>query len=233
MKGLIVLLLAMALTGCWHIGLPLGQDDLDQVRTGARTLLLLRLIGTDQHGSTRQPLIGSFSADPTTMGHLSTNANLVLTGTNNVLLTGIAASTAPFTVLSYTGALTGGVGNLALVGGSANYRSPTFSDATPNIITLSVGSESRTWTAATNNKWDVTTTANWAEGDQKFFQLDSVTFGDTGAGTVAVTGTVRPSSITVDSTANYTFTMATAADLIAGAGTLTKRGTGTSPKRAG
>lgn len=64
MKGLIVVLLAIALTGCGHTGLPLRQDDLDQVRTGARTLLLLRLIGTDQHGSTRQPLIGSFSADP-------------------------------------------------------------------------------------------------------------------------------------------------------------------------
>ena len=170
---------------------------------------------------------GSFNADPTTMGHLATNANLTLTGTNNVVLTGIAASNAPFTVLSYTGALTGGVANLALVGGSANYRSPTFDDTDPGFITLSVGSESRTWTGATSTAWDVNATANWAEGDQKFLQLDAVTFGDTGAGTVAVTGTVRPSSITVDSAANYAFTMATANDLIAGAASLTKRGSGT------
>jgi hypothetical protein len=64
MRGPIVVLLAMALAGCGFIGRPLRQDDLDQVRTGARALLLLRLIGTDQHGTTRQPLIGSFSADP-------------------------------------------------------------------------------------------------------------------------------------------------------------------------
>jgi len=170
---------------------------------------------------------GFFTADPTTIGHLSTNANLILTGTNTVTLTANPPSTAPFNVLSYTGNLTGGAGNLALAGGAANYRSPTFDDTNLGFITLAVGSESRTWTGATSTAWDVNTTTNWAEGDQKFFQLDAVTFGDTGAGTVAVTGTVIPSSITVNSGSDYTFTMATATDLIAGAGTLTKSGTGT------
>ena len=168
---------------------------------------------------------GAFSVDPTA-SHLSTTANLALTGTNTVNLTGVPASSEPFTVLSYTGSLSGGAANLVLAGGAGNYRTPTFSDATPGIITLALGSESRTWTGAAGTAWDINGSTNWAEGDQKFLQLDAVTFTDVGAGTVAITGAVMPSSITVNSTADYTFT-ASGSNLIAGAGSLTKRGAGT------
>ena len=167
---------------------------------------------------------GTIAVNPTTPASLGTAADLTLTGTNSVTLSANPTSTAPFTVLSYGGILSGGASNLTLVGGATNYRSPTFSDATPGVITLAVSSEARTWNSGAY--WDVNTTAAWLEGDKKFLQLDAVTFTDTGAGTVPMIGTLIPSSITVNSTADYTFSSGTGG-LISGAGTLTKDGTGT------
>ncbi|MCW1925367.1 autotransporter-associated beta strand repeat-containing protein [Luteolibacter arcticus] len=168
----------------------------------------------------------TFSADPTTPGSLGTGANLTLGGINTVTLSKSPTSTAPFTVLSYSGTLTGGIANLTLEGGATNYRSVTFSDSTPGIITLAVGSSSRTWTGASGTAWDVDITPNWLEGDQRFFQLDAVTFGDTGAGTVALTGALSPGSIAVNSASNYEFT-GDAANHITGSTGLTKGGSGT------
>ncbi len=168
---------------------------------------------------------GTISANPLTAESLGTTGNLNLSGTTTVVLGANPASTSPFTVLSYSGSLTGGAANLTLAGGAASYRSFAFDDTTHGIITLAVGSASRTWSGAAGELWDVNTTANWQEGDQKFFQLDTVTFGDTGAGNVAVTGTLMPGSITVNSSSDYTFTAA-AGNSIAGATGLTKSGGG-------
>lgn len=169
---------------------------------------------------------GTFSIDPTTAASFGATGALTLTGTNEVTLSANPISSAPFTVLSYGGILTGGVANLDLVGGAANYRSPTFNDATPGIITLAVGSESRTWTGG-DGDWDINTTANWVEGDQLFYQLDDVTFGETGAAIISLIDMVSPSTITVDSSTDYEFLSSFATDLIAGSGSLTKDGAGT------
>lgn len=169
---------------------------------------------------------GTLIVNAATPGSLSTAGNLTLNGVTSLSLTdGVPSSTAPFTVLGYNGTLSGTTANLVLAGAS-NYRSPTLSTATPNIITLAVGSEARTWTGASNTLWDVNASANWLQGDQRYLQVDAVTFGDTGAGDVAITGVLTPSSITIDSSLDYNFTAA-ANNLIAGSTSLTKSGTGT------
>lgn len=161
--------------------------------------------------------------DATTAGALQAAGNLSLTGTVNVGFSKAPTSTAPFTILTYTGTLTGGAANLSISGGSSNYRTPTINDTVPNIITASVGSESRTWNGGT--AWDINTSPNWLEGDNRFLQVDSVSFGDVGAGSIALTGVLIPASITVNSSADYTFTAA-ANNLIAGSGPLVKSGVG-------
>lgn len=165
---------------------------------------------------------GTISASATTPASLGTSGALTLSGTVSVALTAAPASTAPFTVLSYGTLASGGIGNLTLAGGAGNYRSPVFATA-PGAITLSLGSEARTWNGG--GVWDINTSTNWLGGDQKFYQLDAVTFGNTGAGPVAITGEVLPSSITVNSTSDYDFT-ATTGNFIGGAGTLVKSGAG-------
>jgi fibronectin-binding autotransporter adhesin len=168
---------------------------------------------------------GTLTINPTTPGALSAGTNLTLTGTTNIALGAAPLNTSPFTVLTYGGTLTGGIANLSLVGGSSNYRNPTFDDSTPGTISLAVGSESRTWNSGA--AWDINTSSNWQQADNRYFQLDSVTFDDSGtAGSIAITGVLTPSSITVNSANNYTFT-ATAGNLIAGSTGITKDGSGT------
>lgn len=167
---------------------------------------------------------GTLNASGATPGSLSTPGNLVLTGTNTINLTAGPTSLTPFPILSYGGTLTGDISNLTLAG-AVNYRSPVFDDDVAGIITLSALSESRTWVAGA--AWDLNTSLNWLEGDQKFLQLDAVTFTDTGAGSIALTGVLNPLSITVDSDIDYTFTSAGAGNLIAGGGALVKSGIST------
>lgn len=167
---------------------------------------------------------GTLTVNAATAAALGTSGNLTLTGTTAVALSASPASTAPFTILSYSGTLTGGAANLTASGA---YRTPTFdSTTTPGVVTMAVGSETRTWTGTAGTAWDANVSANWAEGDQKFFQVDAVKFGNTGAGTVAITGVLNPKSIVIDSTADYNFTAA-ANNLIAGSAGLTKSGSGT------
>ena len=167
---------------------------------------------------------GGFSADPTTPGSLDTAGDLTLAGTNTVSLTANPTSTDPFTVLTYAGTLTGDATNLTLAGGATNYRSFVFDTSMTGVVTLAVGSETRTWNGGA--AWDINNSPNWLEGDQKFLQLDSVVFTDTAAGTVMLRGMLIPTSITVSSDKEYIF-IPDADGHIAGAATLTKSGTGT------
>ena len=166
---------------------------------------------------------GQFAVNPLTPASLSTAGDLAIYGTTSVTLAIPPADTSPFVVLRYDGELFGGgAANLQLLGGSANYRNPVFDDSTDGVITLAVGSESRTWNGGAF--WDINTSPNWLGGDQKFFQLDSVLFTDTMAGTVSLMGALSPSSITVNSNLTYVFS-GSAGNYLA-AGSLVKTGSG-------
>ncbi len=167
---------------------------------------------------------GTLRVNPNTPASLGTAGNLNLSGVTTIVLTENPSLAAPFPVFTYGGTLTGDASNLALLGGTENYRTPTFSTATLGTITLAVGSEVRTWNGGA--AWDVATSPNWLEGDKKFYQLDKVRFGDTGAGSVALTGVLLPSSITVDSTNDYVFTAEVGNSIAGGTGVI-KAGSGT------
>ena len=76
------------------------------------------------------------------------------------------------------------------------------------------------WSGAGDSSWALDDSSNWTGGD--YDDIDSVSFGDAGAGTVTVSGVVAPISILVDSANDYTFTGAA----ISPASTFTKAGTG-------
>jgi len=109
----------------------------------------------------------------------------------------------------------------------------TGSDATMGIDNFSFSklqAASLTWKLAGGGTWD-TTTANFTTTGTNavaFLNGDQVTFNNPAGGTIALSGALAPSSLTVSATAGtYTFSGATAADKITGATGLTKNGAGT------
>ena len=83
-----------------------------------------------------------------------------------------------------------------------------------------------TWANTTaSGKWNFNTDANFTGASPgTFLNLDSVAFGDTAAGTITLEGTLTPSLVTVDSSANYTFA---GTGVIGGTAGLVKDGSGT------
>lgn len=164
--------------------------------------------------------------DASTAGSLATN-NLELVGLNTVELNNQPTGAGTHDVVAYSGALVGTVANLQLAGAS-NYRNaPSFAD-TGSAITLSfVAGDSLTWTGATDGNWDINATQNWNNGAAtNFFNLDSVTFDDTGANKdVNLVSEVAPVSLTVNNSAGNDYSFSGMA--ITGSGGLTKSGEGT------
>ena len=133
----------------------------------------------------------------------------------------------PYTIIKYTGALTGDTNNLALAPTLYGHLGAVFNTSTPGAVTVTFTPGSNlVWSAASTNTWQVATVTNWFDGvtSNSFLQLDSVTFNDTASNTtVMLVGTNTPASITVNSSSNYVFG---GAGLISGATGLSKSGTG-------
>jgi fibronectin-binding autotransporter adhesin len=147
---------------------------------------------------------GGFSAAPGG-SNLSTAGDVSLAGVNRVAITSSVTDSTPFTILNYSGTLAGNESNLGMAGGNSLYRNAVFNTATPGEVTLSLAVETKTW--AGGGTWDVGVSDNWSGGtDQRYYQFDSVVFGEAGAGSVAITGVLTPSAITIEGASNYTFT---------------------------
>jgi fibronectin-binding autotransporter adhesin len=161
--------------------------------------------------------------------------NLTLGATNSVRITalnGALDTVNPYTLINYYGTLTGDQTDFQIVGAIAESRYTfTFSTNTATQIQLLVGG-----TGAANllwqgdgltNTWDLKTTANWNNGgtSDKFYNLDSATFDDTGSASpvVNVVGSLVPGSITMSNdTKAYVF----AGSGSFASGSLTNYGTG-------
>jgi autotransporter-associated beta strand protein len=100
-----------------------------------------------------------------------------------------------------------GSGDTALITGSG-----TLTVFTPPAVRTWDGSTDTTWTAPTDS-------TSWTA--ETYNDGDFVSFLETGAGTVTISGAVAPGSVLVNSTADYTFS----GDAISGSTGLTKSGT--------
>lgn len=81
--------------------------------------------------------------------------------------------------------------------------------------------QSLVWDGSSDLSWMAPDSTSWENA--VYHDGDDVNFGDTGAGTVTVSGTVAPGSVTVNATADYTFT----GGEISGAASFLKSGLGT------
>ena len=157
--------------------------------------------------------------------------NLNLSGSSTIFIKRLNASLAPgtYTLITYSGSLTGSLANLKLAGlpgVPATLANP------PGAITLVVpnlrAASSLTWTGSANSDWDLAQSNNWlrAGNPDTFVPGDAVTFNDSGAASPSVNLStfLNPASITVNSTSNYTLG---GPGRIIGSGNLTKSGSGT------
>ena len=155
--------------------------------------------------------------------------NLTLSGVNLIkvnLLNGPLAN-GVYTLFTYTGSLTGGLSNLAVIGANGTLTNP------PGAVALAVDNTravaNLVWQGnAGNNIWDTATNAAWLNGtnQDRFYFGDTVLFDDTGSTNPPVTiiGTVNPASLTVNASKNYTFS---GPGKISGTTGLTKTNSGT------
>jgi fibronectin-binding autotransporter adhesin len=163
---------------------------------------------------------------------LTVGGNLTLNGTHNVnLVNKPAPGTGAIPLFTYGGTLTGDATNLALVE-DAKYRAPAVSrfdtTTTTGSVLIDLGERKNLTWATVGGTWDTATTANFNDGlgASTFYWADRVTFGESGAGTVNISGIVQPSAVIIDNTSTYTINGA-AGNGIAGGTGITKNGSGT------
>ncbi|HEY2341849.1 MAG TPA: autotransporter-associated beta strand repeat-containing protein, partial [Chthoniobacteraceae bacterium] len=177
--------------------------------------------------------IGSGQNDLIDTGNLSLNASTALAIKS---LPGSQLASGTYTLIGYSGSVSGALSNVNATVNSAplNSTRTTYllgeSGSSNAAITLTVSnpsSASLTWAGdGVSNVWNVKGASNFKNGggSDVFYNLDSVTFDDSGSGTPAVTlsGNLAPLAVTVsDATTAYTFG---GTGSIVGSASLTKSG---------
>ncbi|HWW02064.1 MAG TPA: autotransporter-associated beta strand repeat-containing protein [Candidatus Acidoferrum sp.] len=186
-------------------------------------------------------ILTELGTDPTTVGGgandlVNVGRNLSLAGLNTIRVTPLAGldSTTPYTVMTYSNTLSGGLANLTATSGNPRYTFAVIDPATtPNAIKVSVTGlpVSLVWKGGQPGNptlWDSGVTPNWlnAAAADVFYPGDTVVFDDTALQSrVTITNSVLlPATMQLNNNSlNYT---------VAGTGaikgrSLVKLGTGT------
>jgi autotransporter-associated beta strand protein len=143
------------------------------------------------------------------------SGTVTVNGTNNVFLKSLGGSldtTTPYTLIT-SGTLVGNNTQFKVVGPLTTGRYTFAFDTTtaPNTLRLVVGGTgpaNQLWVGdGVNNVWDAQGAFNWTNtATSQFFNLDNVTFNDSGSNTppVSISGSLVAGSVTVNNTAkNY------------------------------
>ncbi|MFD0893055.1 autotransporter-associated beta strand repeat-containing protein [Luteolibacter ambystomatis] len=134
-----------------------------------------------------------------------------------------APGTGTLTLMTYASKT--GAGTLAF--NATGYRgTPAISVGATSAAITGLDGQTRTWVnALANGMWDLNASANWDGGDNKFCHADAVVFSDVAAGTVTLTGTVVPHSITFTNTTGNDYVL-TGGVIDGAGGGITKSGAG-------
>jgi autotransporter-associated beta strand protein len=183
--------------------------------------------------------IFELGSDPTQIGNgvndlIAVGHNLTLTGVNTMRITPVAGldTTTPYTLLTYSNTLIGGLANLAVSSSNPRYTFSLVDPATtPGAIKVSVVGIPVTlaWLGGQPGNptvWNTGTTPNWLDGASPdvFYSGDTVVFDDTAlTNLVTLSGTAVAGSVIFNNNA-LNYTLAGPGGLTAGS--LTKAGSG-------
>lgn len=176
---------------------------------------------------------GNLSLDSTGAVATLRNLNGTLVVTGNLALTGGTAvipavfpapGTGSLTVLRY--AAKSGTGSLTF--DATGYRgTPSLTVGATSAVISGLSGQTRTWSnALTDGIWNAASSANWAEGDNKFCHADAVVFDDNAYGIVTLTGTLRPHSITFSNTDTNAYVLSGTGIIDGAGGGIIKNGSG-------
>ena len=190
------------------------------------------------------PASGTIKMDLSTNTTVGSAVNdLILVGGNldlsqgNTLIAvnafkGAVKTNTPYTIISYTGTLTGDASGLSVPAPSRTLNPGVVSTAVPGLVQVTFYPSGQTnanlvWSGYSGPNWDLDTTLNWLNGGSGdyFFNADNVTFNDSASQTaVNLVGPLVPGSMVVSNSVNpYVF--ATTGSGYIGGGSLLKQGT--------
>lgn len=158
----------------------------------------------------------TFAASTSGVGF--TASGVAFTGATNLIFDGATTNGSTYDLFNYGAGGVSGLSNL-----TSSFRT-TFTD-TGSKITGTVSTGTRTWNT-TSGVWESGgATTNWLEGDQKYFNGDTVTFGNPASGSiVTLNGSLLPGgAVSVNNANAYTFS---GGGSIGGSSGLTKDGEG-------
>jgi fibronectin-binding autotransporter adhesin len=178
---------------------------------------------------------GTIAGAGSTSGSLTMNAGSTFTGNISGIFTANGVTFNGATNLIFNGATTngstydlfnygaGGVTGLGFL--SSTFRATLFDDTANTKVTATVSTGNRTWNTTSGTWQSASPSTLWLEGDQRYFDGDTVTFGDpAGASVVTLAGTLLPAgAVTVNNTNDYTFI---GGGSIGGSASLAKSGAG-------
>ncbi|OYV04545.1 MAG: hypothetical protein CFE26_16305, partial [Verrucomicrobiales bacterium VVV1] len=175
-------------------------------------------------------LSGDPSGNTTPSDKVAVTGNLSLSGKVGLVIKPLSGQLSPgtYTLITYTGSLTGSVSNFAVsVPAGTPYTLAAASGAVTLTVPVTRAPAAVVWRGS-GGAWDLATSQNWLNGGAAdvFVSGDTVTFNSTGSAspTVTLNGAMPVSGITVSAASDYTFT---GSGSLSGSGGLTKSGTGT------
>jgi fibronectin-binding autotransporter adhesin len=164
---------------------------------------------------------------------ISVSGNLTLN--NGTVQLNVSGTLTPgtYTLIQYSGTLSGAAGNLALNGFSQTGEAAYLDDSVAgqiNLVVSSAANDNLTWSGS-GSSWDLNSTLDWLKGSTPwaFTNGDTVTFNDSASGnsTVGLNGSLQPTLVTVNNSTIPTYTFADNGGKISGSAALVKEGTGT------
>ena len=208
-------------------GLVTATNGIIQPGSNAITGTLTFAGGLTEAGNANNKLL--LSSDPVNGSNdlIAVTGDLTVSGSNTIVVVGTLPNGTNYTLIQYTGNFIGNITNFTL-SGAIGYLTNIANSIVLHTLATTRGPGNIVWVGnGANSNWDTTVSTNWLNGGvlDYFIANDNVRFDATGAANtnVNLVGSVLPASVTVDATADYSFTGGS----IDGPASLTKTNSGT------